>query len=118
MKTLSAAQMKRMESAGAKVTTKKPMQKAAPRPAPPAKPDNRLPEALEKQASSGEAQAHAISNLANALGEGQMMMAQELRTMVLENQNKPKPTAYRFTIERNKKGLIESFVATPTEDYF
>ena len=121
MKILSSAQMKSMEQAGAKVTVKKPMKKAAPRVE--ARSDAQLIEATNKQATAQERQADsmgrqadAIGDMASSLGQGQAMLANQLRMMTQENESKTKLTPYRFTIQRNRKGLIETIDAHPIMD--
>lgn len=115
---ISKAQLKAMEARGAKVVNKP--EAPAPLPAAPVKQDQ-TPEVASALADlsainndSLQKTQVAIQELALSLGDGQMMLAEKLRTMVIDNQNTAKdPLPYRFEVTRDRKGLIEFIDAYP-----
>lgn len=114
METLSKSQMAALRKSGAKVTVDKPKPKPKPAQAPKVAPIQ--PKLDKAQAEALENQTMAFQALASQLGSGQMMLAEKMITMVRDNQKKTKPTPYRFIIQRNKRGLIETVDAHPIID--
>ena len=110
MRKLSTAEMKKLRAEG-RLTIKEPPKKSAPvkeaKPSQPQPVDPGLSVAINRQ-------SQATAEIAKTLGEGQMMLVKKLETALITNQKQGvKPIPYRFTIKRDRRGLMETIDAYP-----
>ncbi len=116
-RTISKAKLKAMQARGVKTSNNSP-EPPTPKPPPPAESTPEVARALAQHAEVSQAalrgQDIAMRSLAESLGQGSMMLAEKLESMVLHNQESTKePVPYRFEVKRDRQGLIEHIDAYP-----
>lgn len=120
MKKLTTAQLAALKESGAEVEVVKPALR--PLPVKPAE-DKMMARLLsvqerlaEGQVQAQALQARALSDITLRLGEGQAYLAERLKSVTPTPAEAIKPTPYRFIIQRDKRGLIESVDAYPIQE--
>lgn len=120
-RTISNAKVKALVGRGVEIEGLPEKKKPVAKPAPAVEQSPKIAEALADTAaishSALQNQNTALQSLAATLGDGQMMLAEKLQTVVIDNQNSSKePVPYRFTVQRDRKGLIEHIDAYPLKE--
>jgi len=132
MKKITKEELRRLRSTGAVVRKKSVPTKEASPASPPAKketspasparfeappaPSAELEALARATVMNSERSSAAMMEIAKDLQSGQRQFAEQLAAAIERNAARPKPIPYRFTIQRNKRGLIESVDAIPIDE--
>lgn len=111
MRRVSQAELAELEAEGAKVKrtpAKKPVQ---PKDRAKPQPKDDTPKLLKQ---TMDQQAAVVAGLAQELGQGQLALAEQIKTMVESmSEGRLKPIPFRFIIHRDKRGLMTEVEAHP-----